>query len=599
MSPQPGSAEEARPRAPQAVAFAVHTRRNIFVQVTGLAMVIATALNVTPWPYVAGWAAAAVCVLGAEDQLLRAMGRGGPNAAKLSAWAPAFRIAGTTLYATAALTLIVRGGGPERLFAVALICASCVHVLMRHYRRPWTLVGALSPYIAILLWLAVQQVRLGLAAHHLLAAAIGTFTLGTFALQFWSARGQLNAAWTELQNAREAAEARERAAEAASRAKSNFLAIMSHELRTPLNGVLGMAQALTLEKLSDSQRERVKVIRRSSESLLAVLNDLLDLSKIETSSLELEVGEFDLEHLVRGVVAAYEPLAQKKGLAFSFQVSEAACGHYLGDSARIRRILYSLADNAVKFTDAGGVMLGVQRDGDHLVFRVDDSGIGIEESALAHLFEGFFQADASLSRRHGGAGLGLAICREMSQLMGGSIEAISEFGAGSTFIVRLPLAPAPAAAQAPAAETAPAEESGGALRVLAAEDNDTNQLVLKTLLAQCGVDVTLVENGQQAVEAWEAQTWDIILMDIQMPVMDGVVATRAIREGERTSGRARTPILAVTANAMTHQVAEYEAAGMDGMVPKPLDITALLAAMQKALEPAEADQQFTARSSAA
>jgi CheY-like chemotaxis protein len=241
----------------------------------------------------------------------------------------------------------------------------------------------------------------------------------------------------------------------------------------------------------------------------------------------------------------------------------------------------------------------VQRDGDHLVFRVDDSGIGIEESALAHLFEGFFQADASLSRRHGGAGLGLAICREMSQLMGGSIEAISEFGAGSTFIVRLPLAPAPAAAQAPAAETAPAEESGGALRVLAAEDNDTNQLVLKTLLAQCGVDVTLVENGQQAVEAWEAQTWDIILMDIQMPVMDGVVATRAIREGERTSGRARTPILAVTANAMTHQVAEYEAAGMDGMVPKPLDITALLAAMQKALEPAEADQQFTARSSAA
>jgi len=589
MSPQPGTPTAAGSRLPQAVAFAVHTSRNIFVQVAGLAMVIATALNVTPWPYVAGWAAAAVCVLGGEDLLLRAVGRGGPNAAKLSAWAPAFRMAGTTLYATAALTLIARGGGPERLFAVALICASCVHVLMRYYRRPWILLGALSPYLAILLWLAVQQVRIGLAGHHPLAAAIGTFTLGTFALQFWSARGQLNAAWTELMSAREAAEERERAAEAASRAKSSFLATMSHELRTPLNGVLGMAQALTLEQLTDTQRERVKVIRRSSESLLVVLNDLLDLSKIETHSLDQEIAEFDLEHLVRGVVAAYEPLAKKKGLAFSFQVDAAACGHYLGDSARIRRILYSLADNAVKFTDAGGVMLGVQRDGDDLVFRVDDSGIGIAEDDLAHLFDDFYQADASLSRRHGGAGLGLALCRQMSQLMGGSIEAISEFGAGSTFVVRLPLPSAPAAAPAPAAEASPSDPESAELRVLAAEDNDTNQLVLKTLLAQCGVDVTLVENGQQAVEAWEAQTWDIVLMDIQMPVMDGVAATRAIRERERAAGRPRTPILAVTANAMTHQVADYEAAGMDGMVPKPIDITALLAAMQRALNAAEGE----------
>jgi signal transduction histidine kinase/ActR/RegA family two-component response regulator len=594
MSPQPGNDPERSPPAAnftQAVAFAVHTSRNIFVQVAGLSMVVATALNVTPWPFVAGWTVAAVCVLGMEDLLMRAAAKGRP-----SRWSPVLRIAGTTLYALAAFTLIARGGGVERLFAMALICASSVHVLMRYYRTRWMLLGALSPYIAILTFLAEEQVRRSLQAGHILPALIGTFTLGTFTLQFWSARGQLNAAWNELMSAREAAEEREHAAEAANRAKSNFLATMSHELRTPLNGVLGMAQAMTHERLSDAQRERVKIIRRSSESLLAVLNDLLDLSKIESSSLELEIGEFDLEHLVRGIVAAYEPLAGKKGLGFTFEVAEAARGAYLGDSARIRRVLYSLADNAVKFTEAGAVRLGVDRDGPDLVFRIDDSGIGIGEEHLAHLFEGFYQADDSRTRRYGGAGLGLAICREMTSLMGGSIEAVSELGAGSTFLVRLPLQPAAAHAKAAPAEPQAPDERAAEFRVLAAEDNDTNQLVLKTLLAQVGVEVTLVENGRQALEAWEAHAWDIILMDIQMPVMDGVEATRAIRARERDTGRPRTPIVAVTANAMTHQVAEYEAAGMDGMVPKPIDITALVGAMQAALEPEEAQ---TAQSSAA
>jgi signal transduction histidine kinase/ActR/RegA family two-component response regulator len=598
MSPQrepvTGSQGAQPPLPPQALAFAVHTSRNIVVQFAGLAMVVLTGLNVTPWPYVAGWAVAAVCVLGGEDRLLRTAARGGPAAERLSPFAPALRIAGASLYALAALTLISRGGPPERLFAIALITASMVDVLMRSYRTRWTLLGALAPNIAILTLLAVTQARQALAAGHPLEVAIATFTLGAFALQFWSARGQLTAAWDELRGAREAAEERERAAEAASRAKSNFLANMSHELRTPLNGVLGMAEALSNEKLTEAQRERVKVIRRSSEGLLAVLNDLLDLSKFETRSLELEIGEFDLEQLVRGVAAAYEPLAQKKGLSFSFQVGEAACGRYLGDSGRIRRMLYSLADNAVKFTETGGVMLGVQREAGEVVFRVDDSGIGIAEADLGRMFDGFFQADASLNRRHGGAGLGLAVCRDLSALMGGSIEAVSELGGGSTFTVRLPLAPAPEHVMpAPAGAVG---DGGVDLRVLAAEDNDTNQLVLKTLLAQAGIEITLVANGREAVEAWEAQAWDIILMDIQMPVMDGASATREIRERERDTGRPRTPILAVTANAMTHQVAEYEAAGMDGMVPKPIDLPGLFAAMQRALEgrPAEPGQASAA-----
>jgi signal transduction histidine kinase/CheY-like chemotaxis protein len=494
----------------------------------------------------------------------------------------------TMLYALAALTLIGRGGPSEKLFAFAVICCSMVHVLMRYYRSPWVLLGALSPYAGILGLIAVIAVRTALAHNQPVAALIATFTVGTFGLQFWSARGQLAAAWDELMTAREAAEEREQAAEAANRAKSNFLATMSHELRTPLNGVLGMVQALTTERLTQVQHERVRVIRRSSESLLAVLNDLLDLSKIEASILELEIAEFDLEHLVRGVVAAYQPLADKKGLAFNFEVSDAVRGRYEGDSARIRRILYSLTDNAVKFTETGAVTLNVSRDAVAVVFRVTDTGIGISAEELTHLFEGFYQADAGRTRRFGGAGLGLAICHEMTQLMGGEIEAISEPGGGSTFVVRLPLAPAKAQTEPAQAQGGPAPEpsAAGEIRVLAAEDNDTNQLVLKTLLAQAGITPTMVENGRQALEAWESQHWDVILMDIQMPVMDGVEATRAIREREAETKRPRTPILAVTANAMTHQVAEYRAAGMDGMVPKPIDIAALFAAMEQALEPA-------------
>jgi signal transduction histidine kinase len=581
MTPRPETSEGAR--RPGAAALSAHTRRNLIVQAFGLGLVILSAGGVTPLPLVLGWAVVQGAVLSAEDYLLRRnLGRADGGGRISAIAAPALRLAATSLYAAAAFEMILRGGPAERLFAFALMSASMVYVLMRYYRSRWMLAACLAPHLAILAWVAYAQAMIGLAHHRLLGAWVASFAILMFGVQIWSARAQLAGSWNELMAAREAAEERERAAEQASRAKSSFLATMSHELRTPLNGVLGMAQALVREPLTQAQKERVAIIRRSSESLLAVLNDLLDLSKIETAGLELEVGEFDLEQLVAGVVAAYESLAQNKGLSFRLQIAPAACGAFVGDSARVRRILYSLADNAVKFTEAGGVTLSVGCAEGQVIFRIDDTGIGISPDHLGSLFEGFFQADGGATRRYGGAGLGLAVCRQMAALMGGSVEATSELGAGSTFIVRLPL---PRAAQRPQ-EGAAEPRGDGELRVLAAEDNDTNQLVLKTLLGQAGLDVTMVENGAQAVEAWERGQWDLILMDIQMPVMDGVVATRAIRQRERETGRARTPIIAVTANAMTHQIAEYEAAGMDGVSPKPIDLVALLGAMQEALEPA-------------
>jgi signal transduction histidine kinase/CheY-like chemotaxis protein len=583
MSPRPGTAGARKP--PGAVVSAAQAHRNVILQASGLVLVSLTAATVVPLTLVIGWLVVQTAVLAAEDWLLRRNAADPDAAGRASAIAaPLLRIAATTLYAAAAFMLVAHGSPSARLFAFALMSVSMVHVLMRYYRSRWILLASLSPYLAILGMVAVTQARIEQAQHHPLGAWVATFAILLFVIQFWYARAQLAASWSELMAAREAAEERERAAQAANRAKSNFLATMSHELRTPLNGVLGMAQALTRERLTPTQQERIEIIRRSSESLLAVLNDLVDLSKIESAGVELEIAEFDLEQLVSGVVAAYEPLARKKGLGFAFEISQDARGAYLGDSARIRRILYSLVDNAVKFTETGGVTLTVARAAGDVVLRVDDTGIGIGEEHLGHLFEDFFQADAGATRRYGGVGLGLALCREMAELMGGSIEASSELAAGSTFIVRLPLAPAVAAGKdAPAAPDTDAEP--GEIRVLAAEDNDTNQLVLKTLLAQAGIEPTLVENGKQALEAWESQSWDLILMDIQMPVMDGVVATRAIRERERATGRRRTPILAVTANAMTHQVAEYESVGMDGVVPKPIDMVALLNAMQQALEP--------------
>jgi signal transduction histidine kinase/AmiR/NasT family two-component response regulator len=378
-------------------------------------------------------------------------------------------------------------------------------------------------------------------------------------------------------------------ADAANAAKSEFLATMSHEIRTPLNGVLGMVQAMANEPLSGPQLERLSVIGQSGEMLLTILNDILDLSKIEAGKLDLDEADFDLESLALGLRSTFAPLAEGKGLSFVFEVADEAAGTWRGDSLRVRQILHNLIANAVKFTAAGSVEVrvslaeawGAERG---LAFAVSDTGIGMSPDQIERLFDKFVQADSSTTRRYGGTGLGLSICRQLCRAMGGEIGVESQMGQGSRFTLELPLQRV-AGRVAPDLEEAPAADAaeGAPLRILAAEDNPMNQLVLKTLLGQIGIVPQVVANGADAVEAWEHGAWDVILMDSQMPVMDGISAARQIRRREAQTGRAMTPIIALTANVMHHQVQDYLAAGMNGVVAKPIQIDELFNAINAAV----------------
>jgi signal transduction histidine kinase/ActR/RegA family two-component response regulator len=392
-------------------------------------------------------------------------------------------------------------------------------------------------------------------------------------------------------------EVKRREAEAANIAKSQFLAVMSHEIRTPLNGVLGMAALLGSSDLTDRQRRMLDTIRESGDELLEILNSILDLSRIEAGRVEIEETEFNLDQLVRRAATLFEPQANDKGVAFRVEASRRAHGALIGDSTRIRQVLLNLLSNAVKFTASGEIVLSsdvvASPDGvsHELVFAVRDTGVGIPEDKLARIFEPFTQADGSTTRRFGGAGLGLSVAAQVAEILGGSIAVESAVGAGSTFTVRLPVAramivrtpdpPAPALVAPPSAQESQATSlETTRLRVLAAEDSPTNQLVLGGLLRAAGIEATLVENGLKAIEAWACAEFDLILLDIQMPVMDGVAAAKEIRRLEAETDRARTPIVAVSANAMTHQVESYLAAGMDAHLAKPVKPADLVAAIE-------------------
>lgn len=367
-------------------------------------------------------------------------------------------------------------------------------------------------------------------------------------------------------------------AERVSRAKSEFLANTSHEIRTPLNALLGMVQVMERNDLDPAQRRRLGLVAESGQSLLSVLNSVLDLAKIEAGKFELDEHAFDLAQTVQLVVDGFQPLAVQKELALTVEIDPAAAGAWRGDSDRLRQVLSNLVSNAIKFTPQGHVAVRVACADGGLRFVVEDSGVGISPEKHDLIFAAFEQADASTTREFGGAGLGLAICSEIVRAMGGRLTVRSELNAGAEFAFLLPLQQIQSAAAPPPPPRACAEAQLP-LRILVAEDNATNQLVLSALLEPFGVVLTMADDGLAAVEAFATGGFDGVLMDMQMPRMNGIEAAAEIRRIERERGLGRIPILALTANVMNHQVQEYLAAGMDGFIAKPIQLPELLAAL--------------------
>jgi signal transduction histidine kinase/ActR/RegA family two-component response regulator len=382
-------------------------------------------------------------------------------------------------------------------------------------------------------------------------------------------------------------EAARDAAEAATRTKSEFLANMSHEIRTPLNGVLGMTQALAGRDLDPAVREMVSTIRESGATLMAILNDVLDLSKIEAGRLDIAPGDASLTHTLRQVMRLFEPVAGEKGVTLAL-ASGASSDHQLKfDALRVRQCVSNLVSNAVKFTPQGHISIeaSVTPEGQrHRVeVRVIDSGIGMDEATLDRLFEAFTQADGSTTRRFGGTGLGLTISRQLARLMGGDITVTSQLGRGSTFTLSF-LADAADAVNAnqPAADAPRRSEVRlrGA-RVLLTDDNAVNRQVVRLFLQPQGAIIVEAANGAEALRALETQPFDLVLLDVHMPVMDGVETIKRIRASAET-WRA-LPVIALTADAMSGDRERLLALGMTGYVAKPIEQAELLSAIGLAL----------------
>ena len=367
-------------------------------------------------------------------------------------------------------------------------------------------------------------------------------------------------------------------AEEASRAKSAFLANMSHEIRTPMNGVLGMLALLQDDPLPDSQQQKVKVAHESGRALLGLLNSILDLSKIEAGRLEYEQIPFDLRELVSQTAELFSSRARAKGIELEVRYDETLGRAWVGDPTRLRQVLSNLVGNAVKFTETGSVVLSVRpgdESADSVRFEVADTGPGIEPAALQRIFDFFQQADNSITRTHGGSGLGLALSRQLVRGMGGRLDVSSEPGKGSTFGFTLPLVPAegtqPEAGEPVAAAASRPRFDGR--RVLLVEDDTVNQLVARGFLARLGLDVEVAGNGEEGLAALETGDYDLVLMDCHMPVLDGFEATRRLRA--RETGGTRIPVVALTASAMEQDRQRCRASGMDDFLVKPLDAQVL------------------------
>jgi len=548
----------------------------------GLLLPLLTALAAFPvagWPLALIWLLAMTALTLTQDYLRLA-----PNsAARLGPVFVWLRICG---YSLAAFYMVALHTGAAQTFGVTLIGLVLFQIMARDYANPRRLlINLIPPVLAVALAQLGAAVGLIVGHHPLMLVTLIASPLAVF--------GLLRTVYQDLTGKRRRLDAAVLRAEAAAEAKSDFLANMSHEIRTPLTGIIGFADLLNrIPDLSPTAATHVRRIASSGQTLVAVVNDILDFSKLEAGHVELDPRPFEVRPFFDDTLAMVTPLASAKGLAMGLEFEEHLPEVLSADGPRLRQVMLNLLGNAVKFTAQGSVGVRVSYDAaqNRLCVRVTDTGCGVAKDKLERLFQRFSQADSSVTRTHGGTGLGLSICKALVELMGGRIDVESVVEAGSSFSFWVHAAPSALLAAEPRANL-DLDLAGRSPQILVVDDLDLNRELVRTLLETSGYSVEEAASGAEALKAAQRRPFDLILMDLQMPQMDGFTAAREIRKA--TSPNRRTPIVALSANVLPEHALAVTEAGMNGHIGKPINVAELLSVVATWVEMEAADPSTT------